>query len=462
MTHNDQKADTVKWGHCSASRNRLQRIIGILFLSLLCCVSASVRDTRAENSIMTDTRLQHSIKLMDSYARRTGLTSSEPQKRYLWTDAFAVCNYLGLARATGDEAYMRMAVKLVDQVHHTLGRHRDDDPRSGWISGLAEQEGQRHPTRGGLRIGKALPERGPDEPLDERLEWERDGQYFHYLTKWMHALDQVSRASGQARYNSWARELAATAFATFSYPTSGDEHRRMAWKMSIDLTRPLVPQMGKHDPLEGFITSLQLANTAVALSSVTSGPALQGEIAGYAEMVSEGEWHTEDPLGLGGLLVDAYRLQQLQQQGAEPQPQLLDVLLDTAITGLHFFTSSGELQQPPHYRLAFRELGLAIGLRAAEHMQQALIDNGNNTVGNPRLRSQLLTLLQYTHLREHIENFWLYPEHQQSDSWTEHRDINEVMLATCLAPEGMLELLVPARHENPAEQPKSPEFLDAE
>jgi hypothetical protein len=41
---------------------------------------------------------------------------------------------------------------------------------------------------GGLRIGKPLKERGANEPIDESLEWDRDGQYFHYLTKWMHAL----------------------------------------------------------------------------------------------------------------------------------------------------------------------------------------------------------------------------------------------------------------------------------
>jgi hypothetical protein len=57
-----------------------------------------------------------------------------------------------------------------------------------------------HPTRGGLRIGKQLPERRPGEPYDPQVEWDRDGQYFHYLTKWMHALDQASsRTRSSAR-----------------------------------------------------------------------------------------------------------------------------------------------------------------------------------------------------------------------------------------------------------------------
>lgn len=36
----------------------------------------------------------------------------------------------------------------------------------------------------------------------------------------------------------------------------------MYWKMSIDLSSPLVPSMGQHDPLDGLITYLQLQATA--------------------------------------------------------------------------------------------------------------------------------------------------------------------------------------------------------
>ncbi len=424
----------------------VQRIRFAVVILLLPFIPASMAGAYVENQSLTDTRTQQAITLMDSYAQRSGLTSDQLRKRYLWTDAFAVCNYLGLARATGESAYIELALKLVDQVHHTLGRHRQDDPRTGWISGLSEDEGELHPTRGGLRIGKTLPERGEHEEFDERLEWDRDGQYFHYLTKWMHALDQVTRATGRARFNIWARELAGSAFDAFSYPpSSGHEPRRMVWKKSIDLTRALVPSMGKHDPLDGYITSLQLAATAAALPQPDTGPKLEHETAGFALMVHDGEWTTGDALGLGGLLVDAYRVQQLQQQGVQPQPQLLDKLLDAAITGLRYYARSGELQQPPQYRLAFRELGLAIGLHAVERMQQALDGAAQHDASSPRLQAQLRALMQYTDLREHIENFWRNPEHQHTDSWTEHRDINEVMLATSLAPDGLLELLAPGR-----------------
>ena len=214
------------------------------------------------------------------FARETGLSPAlKSPRRYLWTDAFAVCNFLGLYERTGEETYLDLALQLVDQVHKTLGRHREDDLRTGWISGLSEQEGGKHPTRGGLRIGKELNERGLDDPFDEGLEWGRDGQYYHYLTKWMHALSRVSRVTGDLTYNTWAIELAKTAHAKFVYASPSEGPKRMYWKMSIDLSRPLVLSMGHHDPLDGFVTYNELQATAMKDPEKSTGRDLRGEIA---------------------------------------------------------------------------------------------------------------------------------------------------------------------------------------
>ena len=51
--------------------------------------------------------------------------------------------------------------------------------------------------------------------------------------------------------------------------------------------------------------------------------------------------------------------------------------------------------------------------------------------------------MQYLPLRDEIEAFWRDPEQQHAATWTEHQDINEVMLATSLAPNGNLVLLPP-------------------
>ena len=61
---------------------------------------------------------------------------------------------------------------------------------------------------------------------------------------------------------------------------------------------------------------------------------------------------------------------------------------------------------------------------------------------DPRRRTRLQELIRYLPLRAAIETFWRDPVNQRSDTWPEHRDINEVMLATSLAPVGFL-MLVP-------------------
>jgi hypothetical protein len=113
--------------------------------------------------------------LMSEFAHRTGLAPAGSQHRYLWTDSFAVFNFLALLQQTKNQHYGDLVRALIEQVHKVLGHHRPDDDRSGWLSGLSERQGTEHPTLGGLRIGKPLPERSADEPPDARLEWDRDG-----------------------------------------------------------------------------------------------------------------------------------------------------------------------------------------------------------------------------------------------------------------------------------------------
>ncbi|MFA7198891.1 MAG: hypothetical protein WC093_06335 [Methanoculleus sp.] len=358
--------------------------------------------------------------LMAEFADLTGLDppSARP-RRYLWTDAYAVCNYLELFRRTGDAAYRDLVLRLVDQVHHTLGRHRDDDPRTGWISGLPDEEGEAHPTRGGLRIGKSLPERRPDEPFDERLEWDRDGQYYHYLTKWMHALNRVGRVTGDPVYTRWAAELAKAAHAAFTYtlPSGG---KRMYWKMSIDLSRPLVPAMGQHDPLDGFVTYSELQAAA-------GGIDLSVEIADMAGICRGGSLATDDPLGIGGLLFDAWRIVELMDRGGFAYEDLPASVLDAALAGLVAFAGGRTLQYPAESRLAFRELGLAIGLAGAGVLVERVREN-------PDLLGRAEALMEYVPLAERIERFWMDKRSREASTWGQNREINMVMLATSLAP----------------------------
>jgi hypothetical protein len=376
---------------------------------------------------------------MLEFADRTGLASPrKAPRRYLWTDAFAVCNFLELYRQGSDEHSRQLALRLVDQVHHVLGRHRDDDPRIGWLSGLDEKKGALHPTRGGLRIGKELKERRPAEFYDEQGEWDRDGQYYHYLTKWMHALDRVGRVTGDPTYCRWAIELAKTAHERFTYATPPGRAKRMYWKMSIDLSYPLVASMGHHDPLDGFTTYLQL-QAAAARTFVSSGEFdLSDEIADMAVLCEGKSWGTGDPLGIGELLSTAYKLAHLVLIEGREQADLLDDLLCSALASLRSDASRDFLKLPAQCRLAFRELGLSIGLHALEKLSGLIQQAQRDLRMKQRLLSRTEDLMQYVPLSRSIETFWLAPANRQAAAWLAHRDINMVMLATSLAPEGYL------------------------
>jgi hypothetical protein len=378
-------------------------------------------------------------ELMMDFAGLTGLTAGgTAPRRYLWTDAFALCNYLELFRQTQDETWRELAQRLVDEVHHVLGRQRGDDRRTGWISGLGEEEGERHPTAGGLRIGKPMNERNPGEPADELLEWDRDGQYYHYLTKWMHALNRASRVTGDPTYAGWAMELAQTAHARFTYVPYMGGRKMMYWKMSIDLSRPIVPSMGQHDPLDGLITYSELQATATGDSGQSSRPGLSAEIAELAAICRGRSWATADPLGIGGLLADAWRMAQLSVRGGFASAELLDSTVNAALEGLVRFTESNQLMLPAAYRLAFRELGLSIGLKGSGKLREWLAANPDVFGRNSPLRKRVEALMEYLPLSETIERFWMDGANREAESWREHREINMVMLATSLAPEGFL------------------------
>jgi len=137
-------------------------------------------------------------------------------------------------------------------------------------------------------------------------------------------------------------------------------------------------------------------------------------------------------------LSDACRLIQLIVNSGINFDNLLINLLESSSRGLEFFMQSDSLKFPPDYRLAFRELGLAIGIHGIEIMQE-IAGRKSSMLSYPQRTGDLLTsLLSHTSLAETLENFWLNPEHQEATTWREHLNINSVMLATSLIPEGFL------------------------
>lgn len=395
-------------------------------------------DARRTDVVMdTQTwRIEKATALMLRFAGRTGLEPDGRQHRYLWTDAFAVSNFLGLARATGESRFQTLALRLADLVHQVLGRHRPDDGRVGWISGLGEAEGAAHPTRGGLRIGKKLPERREDQPFDDELEWERDGQYFHYLTRWCHALNQLARATGTGTFVTWARELGQAGHDGFIVPLGQRGNHRLYWKMSIDLSRPLVRSTSKLDAVDGYVMCLETEASAARVGGA-QGPALDALATDFAELIDPEGLASADPLSVGGLLMDAHRLERLRAEGGVVGGVLVEALLTAALAGLESYEQHGGLEEVgEEHRLAFREAGLAIGLEAAARMRATAPLIGG---ASDRVRRNLLLreLARHQELASEILAFWLEGDRVRAG---EHQDIDEVMLAAALLPSGCLDL----------------------
>ncbi len=208
--------------------------------------------------------------------------------------------------------------------------------------------------------------------------------------------------------------------------------------MSTDLSRPLVPSMGLHDALDGYVTYREIETSRLGMSGIP-GESLVPEIDDM-EKICQGTtgWATPDPLGTGGLLFDASRLAQLAVKNRTTSGLLIVNILEAACTGVVSFAKGESLESRAGYRLAFRELGLSIGLHGTGIAHRLIAGNPELFPEKDRLDQQVRVLLRYSPIAHEIEQFWLQPINRDSRTWKEHKDINTVMLATSLLPEGFL------------------------
>lgn len=351
---------------------------------------------------------------IDAFAERTGIVKGkgDAANRYLWTDAFAVQCLFALFKLTKDQKYHQMALRLIDLVHFHLGRFHPDDSRIGWISGLPEEEGKNHPTTGGLRIGKKHLERNPEEPFQERLEWERDGQYFHYISRWIVTLIQAHKETRDGKYLKWASELL---LASEKFISKINGEIKMYWKMSTDLNRPLINSMGAHDPLEGLICTASIKEK-IPVENFE----LNALLKNFQELCAGKNWITTDALGIGGLLLTAVRASTLKNDEDLPHSSKPKKLLENSLYSLENFRNFNQLNGSANQRLAFRECGLSFGLRVLGGAKE-------------KLKSDLDAEFDaYSPLADEVESFWEIPQNQKSATWTEHLNINAVSLASSL------------------------------
>jgi hypothetical protein len=192
--------------------------------------------------------------------------------------------------------------------------------------------------------------------------------------------------------------------------------------------------------LDGLITFREAQLALAELSTDAEAVDLSSAIHSLSALCQHRNWMTDDPLGLGGLLFDASRLCQLMGKDRFGDPHPLEEILAACLSGLDNLRASRYLSQPASYRLAFRELGLAIGLKALPSISDAMKKHNGPFEGRTATQQIADQLSRYVSLSEEIVRVWLPYSRNQDQLWQAHQDINDVMLATALIPEVFLSI----------------------
>lgn len=247
------------------------------------------------------------------------------------TDAFGVLNFITLSKEVPGSSYLERAIRLAETVHDILGRTRDGKAR---LRGASDA----NPIGGGLRIGKE-DEGGQDG----------DGQYHHYLTLWMFALNRLAKATQDRTYNDQAIALAKAIHPRFFLDRAG-EQPRMVWKIAMDMSQPLVYSQGNLDPIDGLVVFRKL-------QADSSEPGiLRNEIDDYRRVIEVKGKHfvSSDTLDLGMTLWTSHWLAGKEDYFTDLQSQA-----KRQVVGL---MERGYLDKSTSRRLAFREYGTCLGI----------------------------------------------------------------------------------------------------
>jgi hypothetical protein len=225
--------------------------------------------------------------------------------RYLWTDAFGVVLLVSLHRALGRQRYLDDAEALIAAVDAVLARER------------------------GYRIGE---------------EADRDGQYFHYLMKWLYALFVIGRYL--PGYRERAIAIAHDVHRAFCLPGRG-----VLWKMREDLSGPYPGfGFGAIDAFDGYV-----------IYSLLDPHALAGEIADMRRLITQSalDLTIHQDLGIGMMLWLSHFFP--HEDWAVLQRARCLATLD------HMWIRDGYFcREPflPEVKFAFTNYGVAIGLQS--------------------------------------------------------------------------------------------------
>jgi len=343
----------------------------------------------------------------------------EQQHRYLWTDAFAVLAYQTLAdsyksRKNENEAkkYRDAVEKLIAVVHDCLGKPRSEREKDGMTPCTISPTGYV-----GLRIGKEESRKTTDYGMN------CDGQYWHYIDKWLFVLARTGHAEEGVRI---AKSCFPYFFSSSKYGGGG-----IRWKLSVDASPPpsLPPVYGPNDDtLNALIVFSMLEKQNQSIDDKSDDESaelnlrdeialLQNSLRNYKPQV------TSDPLGWG-----------------------LEVLFDQFIQGHprmgRLRKLAPEVLDSVHLSLPFRLYGSLIGAlvvpsAAADGVVSVGGSGGKRSTDEVAIPRHLRELLDYCTNYQFLE--MRREESSDVSGYKEdHSSINRTMLAMALLAPGVL------------------------
>lgn len=231
-------------------------------------------------------------------------------KRYLWTDALGVVLLVSLYKATGEQKWWDEAEWVVGEVERVLGRNR------------------------GIRIGEAA---------------DRDGQYFHYLARWLFALSRLARVDES--YRTKGIGLARQIHRPFVMPGRG-----VIWKMKEDLSGPYPGYgLGALDAFDGYV-SYRLLDEKELASEIAEMKALLD--AQYRDLII-----TQD-LGIGMMLWMSHFFPE-EEWARVQRGRCLHTLDVMWVDPPGYFCREPML---PEVFFAFTNYGVSIGLQSVQQL----------------------------------------------------------------------------------------------
>jgi hypothetical protein len=243
------------------------------------------------------------------------------QRRYLWTDAFGVLNFVTMAQRYPESrraVLLDAARQLIDSVHATLGQ-----PRSPTLPMAAQADGTPYGYRG-LRIGKVNARTSSDAGM------EYDGMYWHYLDKWCFALLRYHQVSGDVGALRQAVHLIKTLHPAFMHKSGAGKPLGLRWKVNTDLTpiAGLGQAYPNDDALSGYLmyTLVRHASVGQDVPSIDQECDELGEVA--RQYILSGVRLSADPLGYG---LWGWKCQWLGAEWSGPIRDRLRALAPTAL-----------------------------------------------------------------------------------------------------------------------------------